>query len=412
MPEQPFILGVNYWPRRKAMYWWSDFDLGEVKEEFSLIQEIGLNLVRIFLLWDDWQPTPEAISLQALKNLEKVCAVAAALGLQLDITFFTGHMSGPNWAPGWLLRKSLPLPPGVNQLVSGGKVVNCGYANPFSDPQALEAEEVLLKSVVSALKGHPGVGIWNLGNEPDLFARPANAASGRAWVRRWTALIHQLDPGRPVTCGLHAPSLSEDNGLRIHDIFSEVDIPVIHGYPMYSWLANGPLDADFVPYLCALVSALCGKPTLAEEFGGPTGAPGKSSSTWKWNAYGRPRHQFVPGEEDFALYIEQVLPKLVEVGASGAALWCFADYIPELYNLPPCDESWHERFFGLVRSDGSLKPHAQALQRFAAARPKIRPALRKVALDITPEEYYQDPARHMQRLYGEFTRNSIRKAQL
>jgi endo-1,4-beta-mannosidase len=47
--SQPFILGVNYWPRRKAMYWWSNFDVGEVREEFSLIHELGLNVVRLFL---------------------------------------------------------------------------------------------------------------------------------------------------------------------------------------------------------------------------------------------------------------------------------------------------------------------------------------------------------------------------
>lgn len=63
-------------------------------------------------------------------------------------------------------------------------------------------------------------------------------------------------------------SLIEDNGLRVNDIFSEVDIPVMHGYPMYADWATGPLDPDFVPYLCALTTALCGKPTLMEEFGG------------------------------------------------------------------------------------------------------------------------------------------------
>ena len=50
MPE-PFVLGVNYWPRRKAMYWWSQFDPGEVRDEFALIRELGLTIVRIFLLW-------------------------------------------------------------------------------------------------------------------------------------------------------------------------------------------------------------------------------------------------------------------------------------------------------------------------------------------------------------------------
>jgi hypothetical protein len=47
MNEERFMLGVNYWPRRKAMYWWSDFDAGEVREEFSVIKEIGMDLVRI-----------------------------------------------------------------------------------------------------------------------------------------------------------------------------------------------------------------------------------------------------------------------------------------------------------------------------------------------------------------------------
>src|SRR3990172_2707407 len=117
----PFILGVNYWPRRKAMYWWSSFDPSEVKEEFTLIAELGLNIVRLFLLWDDWQPTPDSVSGACLDNLEKVCDVAADLGLGLDVTFFTGHMSGPNWSPGWLLDRHTPPPsPHLRQLVSGG----------------------------------------------------------------------------------------------------------------------------------------------------------------------------------------------------------------------------------------------------------------------------------------------------
>ena len=42
----PFVLGVNYWPRRKAMYWWREFDAGEVKDEFAQIADLGLRVVR------------------------------------------------------------------------------------------------------------------------------------------------------------------------------------------------------------------------------------------------------------------------------------------------------------------------------------------------------------------------------
>jgi len=402
--EQPFILGVNYWPRRKAMYWWSDFDAGEVREEFAIIREIGLNVVRLFLLWDDFQPSPDSVSSEALKNLTTVADIAAENGLGLDVTFFTGHMSGPNWSPRWLLEAGAGYPsPHCRQLVSRGEIVSEGYRNPYHDPMALDATRLLLRTVVEALKDHPGIWMWNLGNEPDLFAWPKDAAAGKSWVREMTQLIKGIDSQHPVTCGLHVASLIEDNGLRVNDVYGETDVAVMHGYPMYAegW-SRSNLDADFVPYLCALVTALSGKPTLMEEFGGCTAAPGQDSYDWEWTAYGEPRKQFMASEEALADYLEAVLPKLVEVGATGAMTWCFADYVEELWEKPPCLESRHERFFGLVRPDGSLKPHAKVIQKFAATKPTVQPPKKRLELDITAEEYYQEPIRHAVRLYHKF----------
>lgn len=402
--DQPFILGVNYWPRRKAMYWWSDFDAGEVREEFALIADLGMNVVRLFLLWDDWQPTPDTVSSQCLDSLAKVCDIASEYNLGLDVTFFTGHMSGPNWSPRWLLDKNAPMPSNwVKQVVSEGKVVDSLYRNAFSDPIALDAERLLLRTVVSQLKDHPAIWMWNLGNEPDLFAWPPNAEAGRAWTREMVGLIKSIDPNHPVTCGLHVASLHVDNGLRVDHVFGETDVAVMHAYPMYLPWSKHNLDPDLVPYTCAMVTALSGKPTLMEEWGGCTNAPGKPSENWEWTAYGEPRKQFMASEEDLAAYIEAVLPKLVEVGATGSMLWCFADYIPELWDKPPCSESVHERFFGLVRPDGSLKPHAEVIRRFAATKPMVRTEnVRKLEIDITPDEYYQDPTGHLVRLYEQY----------
>jgi endo-1,4-beta-mannosidase len=398
---QPFVLGVNYWPRRKAMYWWSDFDRGEVRADFAIIAELGLQIVRLFLLWDDWQPTPDTVQGDCLKNLGSVCDIAAELGLKLDITFFTGHMSGPNWSPGWLLDPNAP--PAPRQVVSGNQIVASGYRNPYHDPVAISAERLLLSTVVSALKTHPAVWMWNLGNEPDLFAWPESAPGGRAWVRDMTTLIKSIDDQHPVTCGLHNANMIEDNGLRINQVYAETDVAVMHAYPMYSPIARQPLDPDYVPFTCALTAALAGKPVLMEEWGGCTVAPGEPSQVWDWIAYGKPRQQFMASEADLAAYVEAVLPKLVEVGATGSLLWCYADYIPELWDKPPCQESRHERFFGLVRPDGSLKPHAEAIRKFAETQPTVNPhPTRTVKLDIPPDEYYRDPAGHAARLYQAF----------
>jgi endo-1,4-beta-mannosidase len=404
--EGRFLTGVNYWPRRKAMYWWSDFDRAEVADEFDIIASLGMDVVRIFLLWDHWQETPDTVSADRLRDLVTVCDIAAERRLGLDVTFFTGHMSGPNWAPGWLLDPEATFHPSpyVRQVVSGNRVVDSTYRNMFHDPIALAAERLLLETVVGELADHEGVWMWNLGNEPDLFAQPRTAADGAAWVAEMTDLIRSIDPAHPVTTGLHVASLLEDNGFRVDQVFATADMSVMHGYPMYIPWARDNLDPDFVPFLCSLTAALSGKPILAEEWGGCTAPNDSGSVTWEWISYGRPRTQFMAGEEAFAEYVAATLPNLVEVGALGAFLWCFADYAPELWDRPPCDEGGakHERHFGLVRPDGTLKPHAEVMRAFAATNPKVQAPDRAVDLDVTPGDYYQDPAGHARRLYEEF----------
>jgi endo-1,4-beta-mannosidase len=405
--SQSFTLGVNYWPRRKAMYWWSQFDAGEVREDFALIRELGLKVVRLFLLWNDFQPEPTGVSKTALQNFVKVADIAAENNLSLDVTFFTGHMSGPNWCPRWLRGGPLPPRERMRDVVSDGKLITDGYRNMFHDPIALSAERLLLRTIVSTLKDHPAIWMWNLGNEPDLFAWPDNSEAGAAWVKEMSELVKSIDPKHPVAIGLHGDGLHRDNGLRIDKVYAHTDVAVMHSYPMYSSWARHPLDVEFVPFTVALTSALCGKPVLMEEFGGCMAQPGHESYMMKWTeTNGRARQQFMASEEDFAEFIRATLPILQEGGATGAILWCFADYIPELWNLPPCDNAQHERFFGLVRPDGSLKPHVEVIKKFAATNPMIKPMPGWAKIDITGEEYYGKKLfNELPRLYHDYLKN-------
>ena len=401
-----FTLGVNYWPRKKAMYWWSNFDEGEVREEFAIIKEIGMKVVRLFLLWDDFQPEPSSVAKDKLDSLVKVADAAAENGLGIDMTFFTGHMSGPNWSPRWLLGGELP--PSAHQhwlrdVVSEGKRTDKGYRNMFHDPVALDASRLLLKTVVGELKDHPGIWMWNLGNEPDLFAWPNSSDEGAAWVKEMVGLIKSIDPKKPVTIGLHGDGLHRDNGLRIDKVYAHTDVAVMHSYPMYTPWARQPLDPDFVPFTCAITAALCGKPVLMEEFGGCTAQPGEPSHIMKWTeTNGREREQFMAGEDDFAEYIRQVLPKLQHSGATGAMLWCYADYVQELWGLPPCQNAQHERWFGLVRPDGSLKPHAKVIQEFAKTNPQVLPIPEYANLAVDPDEFYKEPLGNLVDFYQQY----------
>jgi endo-1,4-beta-mannosidase len=273
----------------------------------------------------------------------------------------------------------------------------------FHDEMALNAERLLLKTVVGALKDHPGIWMWNLGNEPDLFAWPHSSAYGAEWTKEMTGLIKSIDPKRPVTVGLHSAELHYDPGLRIDKVYAHTDVAVMHSYPMYTPWARHPLDPDFVPFTCALTAALGGKPVLMEEFGGCTSQPGEPSYTMKWTeTNGYEREQFMAGEEEFAEYIRLVLPKLQHSGATGAMLWCYADYVPELWDLPPCQNAVHERFFGLVRPDGSLKPHAKVIQEFAKTKPQVQPIPEYAKISIKPDQFYEGPLFHLTDMYEQY----------
>ena len=401
MIGEPFRVGVNYWPRRKAMGWWKDFDRGEVAAEFDVISELGMSLVRIFLLWEDFQPTPSAVSPSALADLETVCDVAAERDLGLDVTFFTGHMSGPNWVPPWLLGGSAPIPDG-RQVVSGSDRDAGSYRNPFVDAEALAAATLLVREVVGRLRDHEGIWAWNLGNEPDLFAVPPDDVSGPAWAGGLFSTIAEIDQEHHRTVGLHAPSLMEDNGLRADRMFAGCDLAVMHAYPIYADFATGPLDADAVPFATALTAALSARLVFMEEFGAATAPRGQGTTTWEWEALGRHWSQIMLSEETLAEHLTDVLPRLVEVGAIGAMLWCFADYHEDLWDQPPCDTKPHERHFGLVRPDGSLKPHAEAIRRFIASGPVVVAPSRRARIEVDGDAFYADPGSQLTSLYETF----------
>ena len=94
-------------------------------------------------------------------------------------------------------------------------------------------------------------------------------------------LVREIDPGHPVTTGLHTANLFADNGLRIDDVFGESDVAVMHGYPMYVDWAHDPLDPDSIRIRAPWSTALSGKPCLAEEWGGCT-SPDTEDSVSEW----------------------------------------------------------------------------------------------------------------------------------
>ena len=96
-----FRLGVNYWPAEVAMAWMSDYDPAVTRRDFLRAASAGFDSIRIFVRWEDVQPTASTIDTATLGRLVDAADAALDAGVALIVTLFVGHMSGVNWIPTW-----------------------------------------------------------------------------------------------------------------------------------------------------------------------------------------------------------------------------------------------------------------------------------------------------------------------
>ena len=382
------------------MGWWSSFDLAEVEADFARIAAGGLDSVRVFLSWEDFQPAPGGVDRGMLARLIGVADLAAGLGLALIPTLFTGHMSGVNWIPPWALGGSDGDP--RFRVVSGGRVVRRGLRNWYSDPAVGDAQALLAAEAAAALAGHEAVWAWDLGNESSNCVIPPNRSSARAWLARLTAAIRSADDTARVTVGLHMEDLEEDRRLGPREVSAACDLLSMHGYPIYARWAAGPTDDELLPFLARITHWLGeGRDVLFSEFGLPTYRRGDARGQ---SAGGRCPTPLIE-EEVAAAYTTAALEGLRRAGCLGAFLWCYSDYAPSLSEHPPFDLAPHERTFGLWRVDGSPKPAVAAVAAFVGAE-RCTPGYADAWIDIGRDEFLLDPSVQLPRLYRRYGEQS------
>jgi len=381
-----FELGVNWWPIRRAMSMWKDLDLGEVRDEMAHIADMGFDVVRFFLLTEDFLPAPMEVARERVGDLVAVARAARDAGLKTIPTLIVINMSGTFWWPRWLDPDR-------------------GGPDLYSDPLALRSQALLVRQIAVALSGDDSVRAFDLSNEIDDALQPASRHAGWLWAALLAGELRRVCPGLPVQFGAHMPSLSANNHMRIDDLARVVDEDCMHPYPLYSDIARSPLDPELAPFCCALTADLAlaasntPRPILCHEFGlctAPAGEPGRTITD---DFLGAPMNQYLASEEEAASYYESVLARLVETGCAGAYAWCYGDYHPSIHDRRPLATAIRERTFGLVRSDRSEKPAAAVWRSLAGQRPAVRAVKQGTTLDLTPDEYYADPGRHVRRLY-------------
>ena len=387
---ETFRLGVNYWPAQSAMGWLQAYDPGVTRRDFLRATSVGFDTIRIFLRWEDAQPTASTIDAAVIGRLVDAADAAVEAGVTVLVTLFVGHMSGINWIPAWAVGGA-----GGDRrfrVVSGGRAwpAGTGLRNWYVDSAVVDAQERLATAAAAALAGHPGVWAWDLGNENSNCTLPPDRAAGAAWLERMSTAIRSSDPGRPLTIGIHMEDLEEDRRIGPAEAARWCDIVSMHGYPIYADWSAGSTDHELLPFLAEITRWLAsGAPILFEEFGLPTTRRAALGS------------RLLVSESAAAAYTGRALDGLREAGCTGALLWCFADYVSELAELPPFDAAPHELSFGLWRADGTPKPAvAQVTARAGSLR--VPPRSPDDWLDIDCATFDGDRRFHLARLYRRF----------
>jgi len=393
--EKPLVIGSNYWPREKAMYWWRNFELSPVKRDFSLMEEHRLDLARVFLLWEDFQPEMKRISVRALEDLVRVADIAHEHRIRVLPVFFCGHLCGVNWVPSWLMEAGKGE--GKYPLFSQGMIRKARLRNMYSDREVWKAQKLLIHETTDALQGHPAVWGWDLGNQPSNLLPPLSRDSAVAWLEEMISELKRWNSTLPITLGIGQEDLEEARIPGPGELAQYIDFFSLQVEPIPAKWADGPMDWKAPLFLGLVAQWLGGKEVLIGDLGVPTEPLLPSLTPGDRKRLGGTGLAEEGQVEDF---YQKSLDLLKGHGMKGALARSFGDYDSSLWDQPPLDDRVAERFCGLFRRDGSAKPAARLIREYPRERAPGK--ISRDWVDIRPEEYYENPRAQLPRLYRRF----------
>lgn len=398
MISAAYKLGVNYLPSEYFVFFWDHFPENIIQRDFIWLSDKGYQVVRIFLLWEAFQPHPKRIKIKALKNLERLIQRAAENNLNLIPTLFVGHMSGLNFLPSWLLQKGENVSP--FPIYAKGKITSQSPRNFFKDQELIQAQQALVKEIAEVLKDYPHILALDLGNEPSNVYLPDEEDLGR-WLEEMVSEIKSR-ASIPVTIGLHQEDLLRKSAFAPGLVQKYCDFLSMHVYPFYLPFLEINLDPSFPLFIWLLTQWLSGqdKEVMIEEMGAasePLKEEMKTSQLKRNNFKGIKLFQ----EEEIAEYYRRSLSLLFSFGAKMVLLWCYSDYGPAWWDKPPFKEKVHERYFGLKSWTGREKPYSRVGQEININQFR-QPNFSWI--DLEREAYFENPKENMRKLFISFKR--------
>ncbi len=356
LENETFYAGCNYWASESGIYMWRNWNEKNVDDDFRLLSDIGIKVVRAFPLWSDFQPIKKMYSVRGKSNgistddgrnmlstfddgidedmmqkFEKMLDIAEKYGIMIIPSILTGWMSGRLFVPSAL--------EGLNLL---------------KDPFAIYWEVKFVKAFVTRFKNHPAVGAWCIGNECNCMGVADTKEEAWLWVNTISSAIRVSDNSRPVISGMHSLVTEYEGVWTLQDSGLSCDYLTTHPYASPSYETDKMKINTIFPMLHPAAQTLFyagigKKPCFIEETG----------------TFG----QMYCDDELTAKYVEATLYTSWSHNCLSFLWWIGFDqgslnYYPFSYNNRASN-------YGLYREDKTLKPVGEVFKKFNEFQQKL-----------------------------------------
>ncbi len=337
-------VGVNYWPGSCGVNMWTDWPADEIRHDLDVVRALGLNCVRFFLRWQEFEPRAGEYDPTAFARLDTLLGWFRERDLLAQPSLIVGGMSGGRFWPAWKEDRNL-------------------YADPFM----VEQTTAYGRRVAGLLADHhPNLAGIDYGNELDGLDKTEPAAV-RHWCRSLAGAIRGGYPEALLISGVSGGPLTSDHGW---DYSAELgtDFHSFHNYPVPQWtgLRFDGIRDSFAQALVAhgIATIRSHGPVMLQEFGTLVTAGAAAQEA----------------------YLQAMLPAAWKAGANGFLWWCLRDIRSRAYNYVSCGM---ESLLGLVDDTDRVKPGLQPFIDFARQVQTLPvPDLRHPLALYWPKQYY------------------------
>lgn len=362
MTESPRFHGcVAYTPATPIQTPWQVGDMGLMREHFNQLAELGVSHLLITPSWAHLQPQANRIASRPMRFIEHCLDLAHQAHLSVIVSLLAieheGALTLPAWhnhadVVGWLQgRTTQPIHVVGAPALIDGHWRSLQMANPFTTAALVDAQHLLIRTVMGYFASHPACSWWLLAagwSRLPGTTLPAHAAHWWQQLRE-TALL--AAPQAPVMSLIDGPTLTRQHALDMAVLATHSDMLVVNAaMPELTTRAQRRLSAPAL-FSHELVHALSNKPVMVAL---PPLLMAPAQASWQRVAW----HQqaldvpCVPGE-DAGLYLEHLLQQLHASGCAGV-MWPAAFPAPA-YHHPPT-ATWAAPQWPLARHPGLLTP--------------------------------------------------------